>query len=270
VRPALDVSRQDLQEYAERHDLDYIDDPSNEDRAFDRNYLRHEVVPHLEERWPGVADRLKRSAALAGEAAHLLDQLADADFRHLGGRPDRLALEKLRELPSERQRNVLRYVVRELGLPSPPATTLHSIVANLVTAREDAQPIVEWPGAEVRRYRDCVYLLATANGIPLSAGLGDLELEPGAPRGLADAVISNGLEVRYRSGGEEIRPLGHSHTRKLKKLLQEEGIVPWMREKLPLLYSNGELVAVADLWIAAGAASEPGTAISWRNRPPLH
>lgn len=287
VRPLLSSSRSDLQVYATEHELDWIDDPSNEDRQFDRNYLRHEVLPRLEARWPDVASRLKRSAVLAGEASQLLDQLADADFRTLGGRPDRLALKRLQELPPERQRNVLRYVVRELGLPSPPATTLHSFTTDLIPARDDAQPVVTWSGAEIRRYRDNVYVLAAGTAaetdavrpiafgtatksVALAPGLGDLDLEPGAASGLADAVVTRGLELRYRSGGEEIKPLGQAHTRKLKKLLQEEGVVPWMRDKLPLVYADGELVAVADLWIAASAASEPGTAIRWRNRPSLH
>ena len=82
--------------------------------------------------------------------------------------------------------------------------------------------------------------------------------------------MERGLELRYRHGGEKFRPIGQSHTRKLKKLLQEAGIVPWMRDRIPLLYSGGELVAVADLWLAADAASQPGTAVHWENRPPIH
>ena len=287
VRPLLSISQSELRDYATLHELSWIDDPSNEDRQFDRNYLRHEILPRLESRWPDVANRLRRSALLAGEAAQLLDQMADADFRGLGERPDRLALAKLRELPPERQRNVLRYVVRELGLPSPPATQLRSVVMDLIPARDDAQPLVQWAGAEIRRYRDQVYVLPEEtsefaavsiparieigeSSIPLGVGMGELNLEPGAPSGLAEAIVSRGLEVRFRAGGEEIKPLGQAHTRKLKKLLQEEGVVPWMRERLPLLYSAKELVAVADLWIASSAASEPGVAINWKNRPPIH
>ena len=88
-----------------------LDDPSNEDRQFDRNYLRHEILPRLEERWPEVSDRLRQSAVLAREAATMLDQLADDDLQALADRPDRLSLDALRALPSERQRNVIRYVV---------------------------------------------------------------------------------------------------------------------------------------------------------------
>jgi len=283
LRPILSTSRNELRAYAARYALKWIDDPSNEDTTFDRNYLRHEVLPLLEQRWPGVAGRLQRSAILAGEAATMLDQLADADRQQLGGRPDRLSLAGLRELPVERQRNVLRYVIRELGLPSPPAAQLQSIIADLVPARDDGQPLVEWPGAEVRRYREQVYVLpamtrarnstaAMQDGgrFVLAAGMGELILEPGAPEGLAMDLVARGLELRYRSGGEEIKLTGQSHTRKLKKLLQEEGVVPWMRERLPLLYSGKELVAVADLWLAADAASRPGVAVHWISRPPIH
>jgi tRNA(Ile)-lysidine synthase len=283
VRPLLPYSRDELHQYAIEHDLSWIDDPSNEDRSFDRNYLRHEVFPVLQARWPDASSRLRQSALLAGDAALLLDQLADADLKQLGARADRLSLSGLNALDTERQRNVVRYAVRELGLPPIPASALHSLVNDLLPAREDAQPLVQWEGAEARRYRDQVYLLpqilesdprhaarVVADRIELGPGAGWLRLEPGAERGLSDSVVEAGLEIRARQGGEEIKTSNQGHTKKLKKLLQEKGIVPWMRDRLPLVYSNGRLVAVADLWVASDAASSPGTAIHWEDRPALH
>ncbi len=283
VRPLLSYSREELHQYAESHELGWIDDPSNEDRKFDRNYLRHEVFPVLRARWPDASGRLRQSAMLASEAALLLDHLADADLGTLGRRPDRLSLSGLRALDAERQRNLLRYAVRELGLPAVPAPALRSIITDLLPAREDAQPVVRWDGAEVRRYRDRVYLLPQSaepapmaarriesGWVELGAGMGLLRLENDADTGLADAVVAAGLEVRQRQGGEEIKLAGQRHTKKLKKLLQEEGVVPWMRDRVPLLYSGGRLVAVADLWIAEGAVSAPGSAIHWDDRPALH
>lgn len=283
VRPLLPFSRNDLRHYAEEHDLEWIDDPSNEDRRFDRNYLRHEVFPVLHARWPDASSRLRQSAVLAGEAALMLDQLADADLETLGTRPDRLSVRGLRALGDERLRNVLRYAVRELGLPPIPAAALRSIVTDLLPAREDAQPHVYWDGAEARRYRDEVYLLLQpavlgavsparfeAGVVELGPGLGRLRLEAGAGCGLSAPVVDAGLVIRAREGGEEIKPAGQLHTKKLKKLLQEEGIVPWMRDSLPLVYSGERLVAVANLWIADDVASSPGTAIHWDDRPALH
>jgi tRNA(Ile)-lysidine synthase len=281
IRPLLAVSRDALEEYAHRHALAWITDPSNEDPQFDRNYLRHEVLPLLEARWPGVAERLARSAALAGEAAALLDELAALDRRVLGKRPDRLELAPYRELSPARQRNVLRHVLTQLGMPLPGTAQLEQIVTELVPAREDAQPLVAWPGAEARRYRDRLYLIRAAGAeaeavdagatdcIRLPDDLGVLRLRRGAEWGLSNAVLERGLELRFRVGGEQLKPCGQNHTRTLKKLLQEEGIVPWMRDRVPLLFSGGELVAVADLWVAADAASQPGTAIDWQRRPAL-
>jgi tRNA(Ile)-lysidine synthase len=283
VRPMLEFSRSELREYASVNKLTWIDDPSNEDRQFDRNYLRHEVMPRLEKRWPEATSRLRQSALLAGEAAGMLDQLAHADLQSLGQRPERLSVAGMRALPPERQRNVIRYVVRELGFPAPPSRQLQSLVDELIPAREDAQPLVCWNGVEVRRYRDSIYILAAIGDLAdvpsrtiddgalvLGANMGELRLHPDAEAGLSTAVVASGLEIRYRQGGEEIKLSGQSHTKKLKKLLQDEGVVPWMRERLPLVYSGDDLVAVADLWLADNAVSRPGTAIEWKNRPPIH
>lgn len=284
VRPLLDTARSDLETYAAANKLEYVTDPSNLEQQFDRNYLRHEILPRFEARWSDAAGRIRRSAELAREATTLLADLAELDKRRCADRGDRLSLPELRELSPARQRNLLRYLVMELGLPPPGASQLEEIVSALIPAREDAQPLVAWPGARARRYRDRLYLLAagepeeapraprevTGNEVVLPDGMGVLVFRAGAERGLAAELFERGLQLRYRSGGEEFTPAGQPHTRKLKKLLQEAGIVPWLREQLPLLYAGDRLVAVADIWIAADAASEPGVAIEWRNRPALH
>ena len=284
VRPLIDVSRTALEEYAADAKLTWVEDPSNEDRRFDRNYLRHEILLRLEHRWPGVTRGLAKSASLAGEAATLLTELADLDLRSIGDRPERINIDGLPALSEARQRNLLRHAIRQAGLPSAPTAQLNAVLQELVTAKEDAQPLVTWPGAEARRYRGKLYVLPADGEVALVAepqwsgslplelghGLGALTLSPGAEPGLSQTVIERGLTVRYRSGGEEIQAVGDAHTRKLKKLLQEEGVVPWMRERIPLVYSGDELVAVADLWIAADAASSPGTGVHWHGRPALH
>jgi tRNA(Ile)-lysidine synthase len=284
ARPILDVSKAALEDYATSTGLSWITDPTNQQLEFDRNYLRHEVMPRLDQRWPDAAARLRRSAELAGEAAQLLAELAAIDQASLGGQPDRLPLAELRELSPERQRNLLRHVIRGLGLPVPGRSQLRSIVDDLIPARDDAQPLVSWSGAEVRRYRNQLYIVAgnlpefaaekaqvlRGDSVDLGAGLGVLRLTPGAAIGLSEAVLEAGLELRFREGGEDFQPQGQGHTRKLKKLLQETGVVPWMRDRLPILCSNGRIVAVADLWIAADAASEPGTAISWSGGPCIY
>ncbi len=282
ARPLLDTDRASLVDYAKSNGLEWIEDPSNTDRRFDRNFLRHEILPRLKSRWPDIAARLQRSASHAGEAAALLADLADIDLQNLGGRRERLPVDGLVALPRARQKNLVRHALRLCGLSTPTALQLDRILADVLPARADAQPLVTWPGASVRRYRNGLYLLPevlaeapvaapiTGEEVALGAGLGRLYFERGAPRGLAPALVERGLRLAVRQGGEQFQLAGQPHTRKLKKLLQEEGIVPWMRERLPLIYADDELVAVGDLWIAHDAVAEPGVAVRWTDRPALH
>ena len=287
VRPLLDVARESLQAYAATHDLQWIDDPSNATTEFDRNYLRREVLPLLAGRWPGFAATLRRSAGHAADAAGLLSDLAAIDMQSLGSRgraahPGHLPIDGLRELPIERQRNVVRHALRELKLPLPTAAQLRQVLDRAVPARDDAAPLVSWPGVAVRRYRNGLYLLPDELGdlvhedgvsgprVDLGRGLGALCFVKGAESGLAPSLVEAGLSLRRRIGGEQLKYAGQQHTKKLKKLLQESGVVPWMRDRIPLLYAGDKLVAVADLWLAADALAEPGYSVHWEARPALH
>ncbi len=284
ARPLIDVPRADLEAYAASRDLAWLDDPSNDDLRFDRNYLRHDLLPVLERRWPGAVERIARSADLAGEAAAMLEDLAALDLQRLGDRATRIEVDGLLGLSEVRQRNLLRYAIRRAGLPLPGAARLATAVNSVLRARADAQPLVDWPGGELRRYRGRLYLMPPlgesawpAEGralgdapLPLGTGMGALRLVPGAPRGLAADVVERGLTVHMRKGDEAIRLPGQAHTKKLKKLLQDAGVVPWMRDRLPLVFAGERLVAVADLWLAAGAVGERGAAVCWDERPELY
>jgi len=284
ARPLLSFSQESLRNYAASHDLIWIEDPSNSERSFDRNFLRHEVLPTLESRWPELARRLYRSSRIAADSATLLDDLGSIDAQALGDRHDRLRVDSLRSLSAERQKNVLRYALRQLALATPSAAQLQRVLDEVVAARVDAEPVLKWDGVEVRRYRNHLYLLAAdltekpvdktvlkgCDRVELGPGLGALRLESGAAQGLDGELFERGLEVRYRQGGEKLRPVDQTHTKTLKNLLQENSVVPWMRSRIPLVFAGDELVAVADLWLAADAVSTPGVALHWEDRPPIH
>jgi len=282
ARPLLGVPRIALERYAEEHELDWIDDPSNDDSRYDRNFLRNEILPRVRERWPDAAERLSRSAALARDAAGLLDELADIDLAAIADAEWRISVTGLDRLSASRRCNVIRRAARRSGLPVPGSVHLEQIDRTLIAARSDAAPLVSWPGGEARRFRDRVYLMPTmqeaslpeihwpgSEALDLGHGLGRLRLEASPEGGLDPAIARNGFTLRQRRGGEEIKTNSQSPTRKLKKLLNEHAIVPWMRDRLPLIYSGDRLVAVADLWIAAGALTRPGMAIRWDDRPRL-
>ena len=283
LRPLLGVAGADIEEYAVRHELCWIDDPSNLDTRFDRNFLREQVLPKLASRWPAVAGSLRRSAELVSEANELLNDLADIDLAACGV-PARLSIAALEALTPARQRNVLRRAVRLRGLPPVPATRLEQTQQTLMPARADARPLVTWPGAEIRRYQDHLYIQSALEPVAAAAlawlypcteplqlgpGLGALSLVASAGPGLDPHVAEQGLTVRFRVGGEQIRIAGQGVTRKLKKLLQEAAIVPWMRDRLPLLFAGDRLVAVGDLWVSADHCVPAGLAVAWLDKPVL-
>ena len=281
VRPLLGLTRAELEAAAIAGGLEWVDDPTNTATEFDRNFLRHEVLPALEQRWPDAVTRLLGSVDRARDAREILAAMGEADLALLG-EPARLDITALAELPPARQRNAIRTALRRLGLPLPPRETLESILCDVLPARPDAMPLVEWPGGEARRYRDALYLMPplpgapseplplSAEGAELPAGLGRLAFDSDQVDGLSADVMSRHLEVRWRSGGESLKLAPGGPTRKLKSLLQEAGVVPWMRDRLPLIYADDELVQVGDLYVAAGAKTRRGTAVRWLGHPRIH
>jgi tRNA(Ile)-lysidine synthase len=286
LRPLLDHDREELAAYAARHGLAWVDDPSNADLHRDRNRIRHLVLPPLRERWPAASRSLARAATLAAEADRLLATLADADLAPYRDptAPHRLPLAALAQPDPARVRNLLRRWLAVLGLPTPPATALERMIDEVALARRDARALVEWPGGWVAKHRDALHagaplpeppragLAWDARGVLRLPGGTTLALEPARGEGLAAACAAQPLEVRFRAGSEVLRPAGAAHHRPLKKLLAEHGVVPWMRARLPLLYADGQLVAVAGVCVAhelAAAPDAPGLRLVWRGHPPL-
>ena len=279
VRPLLSVERQTLLTWAEQQNLTWIHDLSNQDIRFDRNYLRHEIVPRLKERWPAAAVTVARAARHCAEALELLTAQARDDltrYRIPGGQS--LALQALRDLPRPRAKQVLRYWLAEAGFKVPPANKLEQIFADMLAARPDRLPCVRWAGVELRRYRDRLYASAPLPAVPepfsirpgethdLGYGLGHVKLAEAVGR----LYPEQGLNVVFRAGGERCRPVGRPHSRPLKKWLQELNVLPWMRAYLPILAADdGQPLAIAGLFVCADQGAEPGLQLVWENAPAI-
>lgn len=280
VRPLLEFDRAQIAAYAARNGVEAIQDPMNASLRFDRGWLRARVLPALRERWPAAARTVSRSASHAAEAARVLAEVAVAD----AGRALQdgcLSLAALGSLGPGRQVNLVRWWLRQAGLRPPPAARLASAMSAFLSAREDARPLLRWEDGEVRRYRGRLYALrptaAPADFGPLEAG-SIVNLGPGLGRFGLVAGLAGGLPagerwvIRYRSGGERLRPGAGRPSKRLKDLCQEAGIVPWMRDRLPLVCVGDRLAAVGDLWLDADLAlpaGEPGLQPLWEGRPRL-
>jgi len=286
VRPLLRWPRAALRAYAQTEGLTWVEDPSNVQLRRTRNYLRHAVIPVLRERWPRLTGSIARSARLCAEAAALADDLAALDLRQVRAQgAHALSAAALGAMAPHRSRNVLRYWLAEQGLAVPAHAHMRTVEHDLLGAAAGRSPRVRWPGAELRRYRDAVFAMAALPAAPEGECLTwpwkhqpVLELPPGCGR--LEAMRSRGagvrndvgaLTVRFRAGGERLRPDPRRPSRAVKQLFQEAGVPPWVRERTPFLYAGDALLAVGDWWVDARWQAEPGEAgigIRWLGAPP--
>jgi tRNA(Ile)-lysidine synthase len=272
LRPLLGVGRAEIERHARSRGLEWVDDESNRDTRLARNFIRHRVLPLLHEVNRAATANLARSAVLLAEARDLVQGLGAADVA-ANTHDGRLLVAGLRELPPARARNALRWALAQAGLGVPDSAGLEALVAQLFTARADASIRFGVPAGEVRRYRGAVYFLdrmppaprafrATWPGgarWPLAELCGVLRLKRAVGAGVAAAVLDAGpVEVRTRRGGERFRPDGARPRRPLKALLQEAGVPPWERERLPLLFCGGRLAWVPGVGVAADLRAAPG------------
>ncbi|MFZ5652971.1 MAG: tRNA lysidine(34) synthetase TilS [Pseudomonadota bacterium] len=275
ARPLLGFPRARLRAFALARGLCWIEDETNAALYADRNQLRHRVLPALAERWPDVAQRLCRAADQAAAAARLQRELAELDLGGLGERAERvgrsLELDALLRLPGHRRDNLLRHWLPAPDVPEPGAGALATLMDDLVPAAADAAPLVSWPGGQWRRFRHRLYLLPAGWGAAPPAAGGSWRWSPDEPLALPDGAVLSArpvrgrglraggeLRVRYRRGGERARPPGRAASNTLKKILQEQGLEPWLRDRVPLIERAGRLVAVGDLFVCAEAAAGPG------------
>jgi tRNA(Ile)-lysidine synthase len=283
-RPLLEQDRVLLEDYARQHRLRWIDDPSNQDQVFERNFLRQEALPRLRSRWPQLNQTVSRSARLSREAAELLDDLAELDGAGQCQPGEPLPVQLLAGLPQRRARNLLRYWIRLQGASLPSEAQLQRVLDDLVPAADDAQPELHWGAHCLRRFRHALYclpLLPAPDVVELTVRQDQLAAE-GLPwaggrivhmplHGVAFSrtrLQQGPLVLRLRQGGERLKPMGRA-TNSLKHWLQACEVPPWWRERWPLLYCGDELAGLPGLLVSQGFEPvEPADALWLDWQPP--
>lgn len=287
LRPLLDFTRAELQDYALSRNLTWVEDESNADIHYDRNFIRRDIMPLLLSRWPDFTRRWQQTAELCADNELLLNDLAAQDLALAHVRNERLGvsidLSSLTRMSRARRHNLLRYWLITQNLSVPEQSHLQQFEQQLINGREDAEAEVRWGDVLLRRYRERLYLLSAttldvlrqaqrapvnlrlmhdktppcdlAGGMALMSVYSEQVTESGCLRAdFSDA------QIRWRQGGERCRPALRAHSQTLKRLLQEYALEPWLRELVPLLFINDELAAVGDLWVCEDYAAGVGQA----------
>jgi tRNA(Ile)-lysidine synthase len=273
-RPLLRDSRKDIERYASKHRLRWVEDPSNMEMQFARNFLRAKVLPVIRQQWQGADAAIARSANHMAEAAGLLGALGRADYARAAD-GDGVNVAALRVLPPARRRNALRAYIERFPIDAPSTAKMMEIAGSLLTARPDAQPEIAWHGAVMRRRGGKLVIEVKAQdrleaSVDLAAKSWDWNgdrvcvlSQSGDRLALEDDVagpvdldrLPELIEIRARSGGETLRPGPRARTQALKKLIQAAKMSVEERAHLPLLFSGDRLMAAGDRWIDASIAA---------------
>ena len=276
IRPLLAQTREALEAWARQHELCWIEDESNQDDTYDRNFLRLRVTPLLQQRWPHFAQAVARSAALCAEQESLLDELLASDLADCITSRGTLLLMPLMMMSGVRRAALLRRWLAGLNAPMPSRDGLGRIWQEVALAREDASPSFRLGEYEVRRYQSQLWWVKSVDGqsetiipwlewktpLALPAGLGSVQLISAGDLRLpqADEVVS----IRFKAPGV-LHIVGRNGGRKLKKIWQEQGIPPWRRDTTPLLFYGETLIAAAGVFVTreGAAEGEEGVSLVW-------
>ncbi|MBA4696306.1 MAG: tRNA lysidine(34) synthetase TilS [Legionella sp.] len=255
-RPFLVYSRQEIEAYAQTEGLNWVEDESNLETHFGRNYLRHTVIPLLEQKWPAAIKHLAKASAHCQQSQVHIDQLAQLDCPELIAPKETLNITPLLNLPKSRVLNALRYWLRANNLQIPRANFLEQIFCEVIHAKSSAKPQLTWGCSMLKRFQKTLYLLKDQaemsteifceevlwTSFPESLTITGSRLEALSSNEGIEVVPGSKVSVRFRQGGEVF--YWRSQKKSLKKLFQEWQVPVWSRQTTPLIYINDVLAMI--------------------------
>lgn len=280
LRPLLSFRRETLEAWARDHELHWIDDESNQDVAYDRNFIRQKILPLLHARWPHFSDSVVRSALLCGEQEQLLDECLSDLLDKLVLPDGSMVVQSFSEMSDVCRSALLRRWISKQHGKMPSHRVIQCLCKEVIFARDDATPCLRLDNKEIRRYRERLYLIPFLPPIPdnkflwdrpwaplcLPGNLGKLSLDPNGTK-LRPPESHERVNVRFHLQGK-VRLAGRQGQRSVKKIWQEYAVPPWKRDRTPLIFYNDTFIAAPGLFVSQEGAADPtsGMKILWSDQ----
>jgi tRNA(Ile)-lysidine synthase len=275
ARPLLHSSREQLQRYAQKHQLDWVEDPSNLKSDYSRNYLRNQVLPSIQSKWPQYSHSFQQLSELALDQVQILDEVAEQDLNNIKQVTQGLCLEGFNQLSTPRRKNLLHFWVKLISGRSPSSGEINQAIMQLQQSSSHSIKI-RLASGWLRCYQKQLYFCAHDEPSKLSESsiwedFNQLKsLENGVSLVFKSIFVEENqstlsirppqqgevVSVRARSGGEIAKPVGRRHQTELKKIFQERAVPTWQREWLPLIYYGDKLAAVPGVFVDQAFAAE--------------
>ena len=285
-RPLLDISKEELYEYAQNNKLEWVEDESNKDTNISRNFIRNLLLPRIKDKWPKVEKSILHLSSEATRSNKILKSVAKQDLERLGIKENSYNLHKYLSLPEERAENLLYFLINyEIGLEanSNYLQEIDRCLRNSKNLDNIEFPLTNKENTRVFKLKvldgeicflleeefqklDSSYVSDWDLNSKLEIPSGFLNVEKIKGKGIVDLYQQQQLYVKGRTGGDRCKPFGRNKSQKLKKLFQEYEIPLWQRDRLPLIYVGEKLAAVGDLWVCEEFHTQPnkqGISINW-------
>ncbi|MCW8332888.1 tRNA lysidine(34) synthetase TilS [Vibrio paucivorans] len=264
VRPLLSRSRHEIEQYATLNQLSWVEDESNHDTRFDRNFIRHKVVPVMAARWPSFSLSVARSASLCAEQEQLLNELLSQPFSMALQADSSIDIAALHSHSVLARNRLLRMWFEHNHQLMPSKQHIHQLWQDVALAKGDANPILNLTNVQVRRFQQRLYLVPDFSDVSLWQASISLEQTLSLPDGLgqlsiletkkqgqlsAKALVGREIKVMFNPEGLSAHPCERGHSRKLKKLFQEYGLPSWLRRRTPIVLVDDKVAAVVGLFV---------------------
>jgi tRNA(Ile)-lysidine synthase len=262
-RPLLDTTQQTILDYANQHNLKWCEDESNQNTDFERNFLRHDVLPVLQHRWPEIARSVARSAALCAEQQGLLDEICHEKLKPLKASVNSLHLPALKQLSQSWLHQLVRYWLSELGIQSPSSAVLNQLKPEVLDAAEGATPILQWQGWQFRRFDHQLFVIKAdlkkvtfskvwqrEESVKLPHDMGELTFVKASNVQVANTSVltvnANLGPIILRSGGYSVRfkPIGSQYSKPIKQWFKQWKVAPWLRGSVLLIIQNEQVLGL--------------------------
>ncbi|CAH0524960.1 tRNA lysidine(34) synthetase TilS [Vibrio hippocampi] len=267
LRPLLAVSRRDIERYAISEKLEWVEDESNQDTRFDRNFLRQEVIPSIKQRWPSFTSSVARSARLCAAQEQLLTELLQPELTKLCDELGGLSIVELAAYSQLKRDYLIRLWLEQHTQWLPSEIQLNKLWFEVACARDDANPELQLAQGSVRRFKQRLFWVSNHHDVSQWQGALTLDACLALPDALGTLSLSSldkpissvlsisrqnlphSLQVIFEPEGLSAHPYGRVGSRKMKKLYQELGVPSWQRRRIPIVMHQDKVVAVAGLFV---------------------
>ncbi|MEP4100211.1 tRNA lysidine(34) synthetase TilS [Paraglaciecola sp.] len=262
-RPLLEVSQQSILEYAQQQKLKWVEDESNQNAQFDRNFLRLDVLPILQSRWPELASSVSRSAQLCAQQQEMLDEICAEKLVHIQTNKNCLDLNELLKLNEKWLHQVVRYWLSQQGVSSPSLAVLQQLLPQVLLAAEDATPILQWQSWQFRRFNQQLYVIPEPVDLSAFETVWQGESTMNLPEGLGALCFSQSnnqldssqayltinpnlgpLTVRLGGYSSKFKPKGSQYSKPIKQWFKLWKVPPWIRDNTLIIIQNQDVIGL--------------------------